>query len=51
MVLRISITGVDPMVGIVIIAVSCWVIATFGYQVFHYYERWVWMPLISLVRH
>ncbi|KAB8253628.1 permease for cytosine/purines, uracil, thiamine, allantoin-domain-containing protein [Aspergillus pseudonomiae] len=36
-------------VGIVIIAVSCWVIATFGYQVFHYYERFAFLPQIIVV--
>lgn len=27
------------LIGIVIIAIISWVVATFGIQVFHYYER------------
>ncbi|KAE8144919.1 permease for cytosine/purines, uracil, thiamine, allantoin-domain-containing protein [Aspergillus avenaceus] len=36
-------------VGIVIIAVSCWVVATFGYQIFHYYERFAFLPQVIVV--
>ncbi|KAJ6171893.1 Permease cytosine/purine uracilthiamine allantoin [Penicillium chermesinum] len=31
-------------VGIVIIAVISWAVATFGIQVFHYYERYAFLP-------
>ncbi|KAL3474207.1 permease for cytosine/purines, uracil, thiamine, allantoin-domain-containing protein [Aspergillus californicus] len=36
-------------VGIVIIAVISWVIATFGIRVFHYYERFAFLPQIIVV--
>lgn len=32
------------VVGIIIVALITWVITTFGYSVFHYYERWSWLP-------
>jgi NCS1 nucleoside transporter family len=32
------------VVGIIIVAVMTWAITTFGYSVFHYYERWSWLP-------
>jgi len=32
------------VVGIIIVAVISWGITTFGYQIFHYYERWAWLP-------
>ncbi|OJK03130.1 hypothetical protein ASPACDRAFT_76209 [Aspergillus aculeatus ATCC 16872] len=36
-------------VGIVIIAIITWVIATFGIQVFHYYERFAFLPQLVVV--
>ncbi|KAF9885736.1 hypothetical protein FE257_012621 [Aspergillus nanangensis] len=36
-------------VGIVIIAVISWVIATFGIQGFHYYERFAFLPQVIVV--
>ncbi|KAL2868027.1 purine-cytosine permease family protein [Aspergillus lucknowensis] len=33
-------------VGIVIIAVISWIIATFGIRIFHYYERFAFLPQI-----
>lgn len=39
----VSGNNMSVMVGIVIVAVITWVITTFGYQVFHYYERYAWM--------
>ncbi|KAL2803195.1 permease for cytosine/purines, uracil, thiamine, allantoin-domain-containing protein [Aspergillus granulosus] len=36
-------------VGIVIIAVISWVIATFGIRVFHYYERFAFLPQVIVV--
>ncbi|KAL2819362.1 permease for cytosine/purines, uracil, thiamine, allantoin-domain-containing protein [Aspergillus cavernicola] len=36
-------------VGIVIIAVISWIIATFGIRVFHYYERFAFLPQVIAV--
>ncbi|EAU29785.1 conserved hypothetical protein [Aspergillus terreus NIH2624] len=36
-------------VGIVIIAIISWVIATFGIQGFHYYERFAFLPQLIVV--
>ncbi|KAL4763950.1 purine-cytosine permease family protein [Aspergillus foveolatus] len=36
-------------VGIVIIAVISWIIATFGIKVFHYYERFAFLPQIIVI--
>ena len=38
---QVSCTDCDNT-GIVIIAVISWAVATFGIQVFHFYERFVW---------
>ncbi|KAF2434872.1 hypothetical protein EJ08DRAFT_436847 [Tothia fuscella] len=32
------------VVGIIIVALLTWGITTFGYSVFHFYERWNWLP-------
>jgi NCS1 nucleoside transporter family len=37
------------IVGIVITAVITWAITTFGYSVFHYYERYAWLPQLIVV--
>jgi NCS1 nucleoside transporter family len=41
-----SVSGdsLSVIVGIVIVAIISWGITTFGYHVFHYYERWAWLP-------
>lgn len=45
----VSTNHMSVVVGIVIVAVITWGITTFGYQVFHYYERYAWLPqLIAL---
>ncbi|KAL4741294.1 permease for cytosine/purines, uracil, thiamine, allantoin-domain-containing protein [Aspergillus similis] len=36
-------------VGIVIIAVISWIIATFGIRVFHYYERFAFLPQVIVI--
>ncbi|KAI9367603.1 nucleoside transporter [Aspergillus egyptiacus] len=36
-------------VGIVIVAVISWIIATFGIRVFHYYERFAFLPQVVVV--
>lgn len=46
-----AVSGTDNLsvvVGIVIVAVITWVITTFGYTVFHMYERYAWIPQIIL---
>ncbi|KAJ5774282.1 Permease cytosine/purine uracil thiamine allantoin [Penicillium paradoxum] len=41
--------GMSVAVGIVIVAVISWVLATFGIQVFHYYERFAFLPQIIII--
>lgn len=51
----ISLVHTDDLInltqlGIVIIAIISWVVATFGIQVFHYYERLaIPIPLMSVI--
>jgi purine-cytosine permease-like protein len=47
-----AVSGSDNLsvvVGIVIVAVITWVITTFGYTVFHLYERYAWLPQIVVM--
>lgn len=37
------------VVGIIIVAIIAWAITTFGYQIFHYYERWAWLPQLIVL--
>lgn len=37
------------VVGIIIVTMIAWVITTFGYQIFHYYERWAWLPQLIVL--
>ena len=37
------------VVGIIIVALISWVVATFGMSVFHQYERWAWLPQIIVL--
>lgn len=37
------------VVGIIIVALVSWVVATFGMSVFHQYERWAWLPQIIVL--
>lgn len=32
------------VVGIIITAVITWLVTTFGYSIFHFYERYAWLP-------
>ena len=32
------------VVGIIIVAIICWIISTFGISLFHTYERYAWLP-------
>ncbi|KAF2726653.1 purine-cytosine permease FCY21 [Polyplosphaeria fusca] len=40
----VSGNSMSVVVGIIIVAVITWGITTFGYQIFHYYERFAWIP-------
>ncbi|KAK3109757.1 Vitamin B6 transporter [Teratosphaeriaceae sp. CCFEE 6253] len=37
------------IVGIVITAVLTWLVTTFGYTVFHWYERYAWLPQLVVI--
>jgi purine-cytosine permease-like protein len=37
------------IVGIVIVAVITWFITTFGYSIFHWYERYAWLPQLIVL--
>lgn len=41
--------SMSTIVGIVIVAVITWGITTFGYSVFHYYERYAWFPQLIVL--
>lgn len=45
----VSDNSMSVVVGIVIVAIIAWGITTFGYQIFHYYERWAWLPQIIVL--
>ena len=37
------------VVGIIITALITWAITTFGYSIFHHYERYAWLPQLIVV--
>lgn len=37
------------VVGIIVVAIIAWAITTFGYQIFHFYERWAWLPQLVVL--
>ncbi|KAK0255508.1 Vitamin B6 transporter [Friedmanniomyces endolithicus] len=37
------------VVGIVITAVITWLVTVFGYSIFHWYERWAWLPQLVVI--
>jgi len=41
--------SMSTIVGIVIVAVITWGVTTFGYSVFHYYERYAWVPQLIVL--
>ncbi|KAK4979458.1 Vitamin B6 transporter, partial [Elasticomyces elasticus] len=41
--------SLNVIVGIVIVSVITWGVTTFGYSVFHYYERYAWMPQLVVL--
>ena len=45
----VSTSNMSVAVGIVIVAIITWGITTFGYQVFHYYERFAWLPQLIVL--
>lgn len=46
----VSTNGSLPVVvGIIIVAVICWVISTFGISIFHTYERYAFIPQVIVV--
>ena len=36
--------SLNIVVGIIIIGLMCWFISTFGIKLFHYYQRYAWLP-------
>ncbi|OCK75493.1 purine-cytosine permease FCY21 [Lepidopterella palustris CBS 459.81] len=40
----VSSNNMSIVVGIIVVAAITWGITTFGYQIFHYYERYAWLP-------
>ncbi|KAF1828308.1 purine-cytosine permease FCY21 [Decorospora gaudefroyi] len=45
----VSGNSLSVLVGIIIVAVIAWAITTFGYQIFHYYQRWAWLPQLIVL--
>ncbi|EON67325.1 hypothetical protein W97_06578 [Coniosporium apollinis CBS 100218] len=45
----VSTNNMSIVVGIIIVAVITWGITTFGYQIFHYYERYAWLPQLIVL--
>ena len=41
--------SMSVIVGIVIVAIITWSITTFGYSVFHWYERYSWLPQLIVL--
>jgi len=42
----VSSNTLSIIVGIVIVAVITWLVAVCGIRVFHFYERWAWLPQV-----
>ena len=46
----ISVNGsLNVVVGIIVVAVICWIISTFGIGLFHTYQRYAWFPQLIAV--
>ncbi|GAM83504.1 hypothetical protein ANO11243_014920 [Dothideomycetidae sp. 11243] len=41
--------SMSTIVGIVITAIITWIVTTFGYSIFHYYERYSWVPQVFVL--
>ncbi|KAF2093742.1 putative nucleoside transporter [Rhizodiscina lignyota] len=37
------------VVGIIVTSLITWTISTFGYRIFHYYERYAWLPQLIVL--
>ncbi|KAF7589608.1 hypothetical protein BBP40_004022 [Aspergillus hancockii] len=46
---KISGGTVSVAVGIIIVALASWVMATFGMHIFQYYERYAWFPQLMVL--
>ncbi|KAK8240589.1 putative nucleoside transporter [Phyllosticta capitalensis] len=46
---HVSSSNLSIVVGIVIVAIVTWFVTTFGYNVFHYYERYAWFPQVIVL--
>ncbi|KAK4552924.1 Vitamin B6 transporter [Recurvomyces mirabilis] len=42
-------SNLSIVVGIIIVAVITWIITTFGYSIFHWYERYAWLPQLIVI--
>ncbi|KAL0256231.1 Vitamin B6 transporter [Diplodia seriata] len=45
----VSANTMSVVVGIIVVAVITWGITTFGYSVFHMYERYAWLPQLMVI--
>lgn len=45
----VSTNNMSIVVGIIVVALITWGVTTFGYQVFHYYERYAWFPQVIVL--
>ncbi|ORY08076.1 permease for cytosine/purines, uracil, thiamine, allantoin-domain-containing protein [Clohesyomyces aquaticus] len=45
----VSTNNMSVVVGIIVVAIITWGITTFGYQIFHYYERYAWLPQLIVL--
>ncbi|MCJ1246886.1 hypothetical protein MMC30_004097 [Trapelia coarctata] len=41
--------SMSVIVGIIVVAVITWLVTTFGIRVFHYYERYAWLPQLIVI--
>jgi len=45
----ISPSKISVVVGIIVVALISWTVTTFGYQVFHIYQRYAWIPQLIVL--
>lgn len=46
----VSVDGsLSIIVGIIIVAIITWLVSTFGYSIFHFYERYAWLPQMAVI--
>ncbi|KAK8166565.1 permease for cytosine/purines, uracil, thiamine, allantoin-domain-containing protein [Phyllosticta citrichinensis] len=46
---HVSSSNLSIVVGIVIVAIVTWFVTTFGYSVFHMYEKYAWFPQLVVL--